>query len=40
MNQLRELSIEEHKAIQLAILSYVAKFCDDNNLRFYLADGT
>ena len=34
------LSIEEHKSIQLAILKYVAEFCENNGLRYFLADGT
>ena len=31
---------EEQKQIQLEILKYVASFCENNNLRYFLADGT
>ncbi len=37
---MRELSLEENKQYQLGILKSVAKFCDENGLRYYLAYGT
>ena len=35
-----KLSNEENRIVQLNILKYVAQFCEKNNLRYYLADGT
>lgn len=37
---MRELSFEEIKKYELNILKEVAKFCDKNNLRYFLAFGT
>lgn len=37
---MRELTFEENRAYQLEILKDVAKFCDDNNIRYFLAYGT
>lgn len=37
---LAEITNEDNKKIQLEILSYVAQFCDDHGLRYFLADGT
>lgn len=37
---MRELSVEEAKKYELDILLDVAKFCDENGLRYYLAYGT
>ena len=39
-NSYKRLSIEEHKAIQLGIMKYVAKFCESHNLQYFLSDGT
>ena len=39
-NNLRELSVEECKKISLDILIDVAKFCDENNITYYLSVGT
>lgn len=36
----KAISFEEHKKIQLEILLYFDKFCQENNLRYYLSDGT
>ena len=36
----RELSVEEHKQRALQILLEVASFCDENNIRYFLAYGT
>lgn len=36
----RELSVEEHKQKALQILLEVASFCDENNIRYFLAYGT
>ena len=37
---MRELNINEIKKIQLEILKNVAEYCDDNNIRYFLAYGT
>lgn len=37
---MKTMSFEEHKEIELDILSNVADFCDKNELRYYLAYGT
>ena len=37
---MRELTFEEHKQYQLGVLKDVARFCDENGLRYYLAFGT
>ncbi len=37
---MRELTFEENKQYQLGILMDVARFCDENGLRYYLAYGT
>ena len=37
---LRELTNEEHKTRALEILLRVAAFCDQNDLTYYLSDGT
>lgn len=37
---MRKLSIEEIKQISLNILIDVASFCDENNIKYYLACGT
>ena len=34
------LTDSENRKVQLDILKYVAQFCEENNLRYYLADGT
>lgn len=36
----RELSVDEHKQRALNILLEVASFCDENNIRYFLAYGT
>lgn len=36
----RELSVEQHKQRALQILLEVASFCDENNIRYFLAYGT
>lgn len=35
-----EICSDEHRALQLGILHFVDKFCSDNNIRYYLGDGT
>ncbi len=35
-----EIGLEESKKIQVEILSNIAKFCNENNLNYYLAYGT
>ncbi len=35
-----QMSFEEEKKIEFEILSYVAKFCEENQLRYFLAYGT
>lgn len=37
---MKEITAEELKQIELSILKDVAKFCDDNNIRYYLGGGT
>lgn len=37
---MHELDIDEMKQIELGILKYVKKVCEDNNLVYYLAYGT
>lgn len=37
---MRTIGIEEHKKIQLDILRVFADFCDENNLRYFLAYGS
>lgn len=37
---MRKIELEELKKIELDILKNVAKFCDENNIRYYLAGGT
>lgn len=37
---MRELSVEEVKEIQFAILQDFARFCDKNDIRYYLSSGT
>lgn len=39
-NQMEIISLEEVKKIQIEILKEIAKFCEDNNLRYFLAYGT
>lgn len=36
----REISFEEHKALQLEILKRVRDFCNQHGLQYYLSDGT
>lgn len=36
----KPLSVEEHKTVQLGILQFVADYCENNGLRYFLADGT
>ena len=36
----QELTLEEYKKVQLNILKYVADFCEQHELRYFLADGT
>ena len=38
--ELRKLTVEECKKISLDILIDVAKFCDENNITYYLSVGT
>lgn len=40
MSNLRELTVEECKKISLDILIDVAKFCDENNITYFLSVGT
>ncbi|MBQ9229561.1 MAG: LicD family protein [Prevotella sp.] len=40
MSDVKQISEEEQKRIQLDILSDVAGFCERNNLRYFLAYGT
>lgn len=35
-----ELTLEEHKQVQLDILKFVDAFCEKEGLRYYLSDGT
>lgn len=37
---MKELNVEEVKTIQLEILKYVADFCEQNRLRYWLDSGT
>lgn len=37
---MKEIAIEEAKKLQLEILKKVAKFCDDNGLRYFIYYGT
>lgn len=37
---MRELSLDEIKKIELEMLVSIAKFCDDNNITYYLGGGT
>lgn len=37
---MKELTVEELKAVELAILKTVAEFCDKHGLRYYLCGGT
>lgn len=37
---MKQLSIEEHKRVELDILSDVARFCDENSISYFLAYGT
>ncbi len=37
---MREIAFEENKKYQIEILKDVAKFCDENNLTYFLAYGT
>ena len=37
---MRELSVEEVKQIEFAMLEDFARFCDANNIRYYLSSGT
>lgn len=36
----KKLNLEEVRAIELEILKYVKKICDNNNLRYFLCGGT
>ena len=36
----KAISFEEHKKLQLEILLQFDEFCKDNNLTYYLTDGT
>lgn len=38
--KLKKIDVDEQKKIMLDILKDAAKFCDDNNIRYYLAYGT
>lgn len=40
VKNLREMTLEENRAVQLEILMHTAKFCDEHNLRYFLAFGT
>lgn len=40
MHKLKELTVDECKKIALDILIDVARFCDENNIRYYLSVGT
>lgn len=40
MNELKEISFDEHKNIQLDILKEVASFCEEKGIRYYLSDGS
>ena len=37
---MRLMSLEEHKKVQVDILVSFAKFCEENNLRYFMAYGT
>ena len=37
---MKEMTIEEIKNVELDILLHFSDFCEKNNLRYYLADGT
>ncbi|MBR0204237.1 MAG: LicD family protein, partial [Synergistaceae bacterium] len=37
---MRELNIQELRQVQLEILDVVAKFCDDNQIQYWLDAGT
>lgn len=37
---MKEIDISELKSIQLEILKYIKKVCDENNLKYYLCGGT
>lgn len=37
---MKKINTEELKKIQLEILKYVAKFCDENNINYFLDSGT
>ncbi|MBR4183150.1 MAG: LicD family protein [Lachnospiraceae bacterium] len=36
----REINVEELKQIQINILDYVAAFCDENNIKYWINSGT
>ena len=40
MNIMKNLSIEELRKIQIEILNFFDSFCRDNNLRYFLSNGT
>ena len=37
---MKKINTEELKKVQLEILKYVAKFCDENNINYFLDSGT
>ena len=37
---MRKVTVEEQKEIQCTILQEIAEFCEDNNIRYFLAYGT
>ncbi len=37
---MRQIDVEELKSVELEILKDVAKFCDENGIRYYLCGGT
>lgn len=37
---MRKITMSEMKNIELGILSTIAQFCDENNIRYYIAYGT
>lgn len=40
LSDMRPISLEEHRLIQLQILCTVAEFCEKRGIRYYLSDGT
>ena len=40
MNNLEKIGIEELKKIQMEILDYVSKFCEENEIKYWLDSGT